>query len=175
VNLPSARHAFDALDDNPITRQMIAQTLDFLKAHARRDLEETITAGVPVGLGQSRRRIPRRLACGDFCVSASGRPEPARTANTAQLRERPIGGGQYARAIAEYERALTLGNGNVGWISYSAAAACMKLGDNGAAMRWIEKLEDIEPMWKRAASDDVFAPLRSNPGSRRSRGPFHRG
>jgi tetratricopeptide (TPR) repeat protein len=46
--------------------------------------------------------------------------------------------GQFKRALDEYERALALGNPNVGWVSYSAASASMKLGDTDAALKWIE-------------------------------------
>jgi len=33
INYAAARHAFDLLDDTPMTREMIRQTLEFLVAH----------------------------------------------------------------------------------------------------------------------------------------------
>jgi hypothetical protein len=59
--------------------------------------------------------------------------------------------------LDDNERALALGNPNVGWVSYSAASASMKLGDTDAALKWVEKL--------RLISDPDFVSLKDNFGS----------
>jgi tetratricopeptide (TPR) repeat protein len=71
--------------------------------------------------------------------------------------------GQCQRALTEFQLALDTGNPNRGWISYSAATASMKLGDTEAALKWVENLKDIPPMWRQLKNDPNFVSLKDNP------------
>lgn len=126
LNLPSARHAFDSLDDDPVTHETIKRTLDFMQAHAQRQLQETVSKGVPMGKAVSAvYREDLRVAVETFRSLVEQRPKES------ELRRRYgdalFNAGDYGRAIEAYERAIALGNGRAAWIAYSAGAASMRL------------------------------------------------
>jgi tetratricopeptide (TPR) repeat protein len=125
-------------------------------------VQRGISAGIPEAKAASAVfRGDSAAAVRDYEALATTRPDDSeihRNFGNALL-----GSGQYRRALAEYQRALDLGNPNRGWISYSAAVASLKIGDQEAALRWVEKLKDIPPMWRQLKSDPDFALLKDNP------------
>jgi acetyl esterase/lipase len=163
INLPAAHHAFDVLDDNDTSRDAIARTLEFIRTAvtpaAQRGVERGLTEAVAASAvyrGDWKAAVREYEA---LTTSMAADPEVHRQFGNALLN----GGGDARRALAEYQRSLDLGDGNVGWISYAAATACMKLGDSEAALRWIEKLKDIPPMRRQLNGDAAFASLKGNP------------
>jgi tetratricopeptide (TPR) repeat protein len=162
INIPGAHHAFDVFDNNETSREAISRTLDFMKTQIPPSLQRDILTGVPeatavaaVYRGDWAAAVK---AYEGLAASRPGDPEVHRNFGNALS-----GVGQFNRALGEYQRALEPGNPNVGWVSYSAASASMKLGDTDAALKWIEKLRDIPPMRRQLSSDPDFASLKDNP------------
>jgi tetratricopeptide (TPR) repeat protein len=162
LNLGAAHHAFDIRDDNETSRSAIAATLEFMKTQVRPMNLQAIAAGVEEATAASAvYRGDGTGAVRGYEALAAKRPgdsEVHRNFGNALLNA-----GDYRKALAEYRRALELGNPNVGWISYSAAVACVKLGDTETALGYIEKLKNIPPMWRQLNGDPDMAALKDNP------------
>jgi hypothetical protein len=162
INAPAAHHAFDVRDDNDRSRDIIDRTLYFMRTQIQPGAQREIQSGVTEAAAASAvYRGDAAAAMKAYEGLAATRP------NDTEIRRNfgnaLLAAGQYRRAIAEFERALELGNMNVGWISYSAATASIKLEDADGALKWIEKLKDIPPMWRQLSSDPNFVSLRDNP------------
>jgi tetratricopeptide (TPR) repeat protein len=71
--------------------------------------------------------------------------------------------GEHRQALAHDERALELGDRNVGVISYAAALSAMKVNEPELALKWLSRLKDIPPMRERARQEPGFASLRDEP------------
>ena len=169
MNLPASHHAFDARDDNAMTREAIGRTLEFLKSQAQPALQEAISEGLDEAAAVSAAyRSDWAGAIVAYRKLAEKKPQDSeirRNYGNVLLSE-----GHYKAALTEFERALAMGNPNVGWISYGAATASIHLDDTEGAMRYIEKLKDIEPMQRKLAGDEAFAKLRTNPRFRQIAG-----
>jgi tetratricopeptide (TPR) repeat protein len=162
INIPAAHHAFDLRDDNETSRGVIVRTLDFMKAQVQESARKEISAGLQEATAAGAVfRGDSATALREYAALAASRPrdtEVHRNFGNALL-----GAGQYRKALSEFQLALDTGNPNRGWISYSAAVASMKLGDTEAALKWVENLKDIPPMWRQLKSDSNFASLTDNP------------
>jgi tetratricopeptide (TPR) repeat protein len=162
INIPAAHHAFDLRDDKEISRDVVARTLDFMKAHTQESAQKEISAGLQEAAAAGAVfRGDSATALREYAGLAVSRPrdtEVHRNFGNALL-----GAGQYQRALIEYQLALDTGNPNRGWISYSAATASMKLGDTEAALKWVENLKGIPPMWRQLKNDPNFVSLKDNP------------
>ncbi len=162
INLPSARHAFDALDDDPVTHDTVERTLDFLEQHAKASYQATLSAGVT--LGKAAGAVYREdwsAAIAEFRKIAAERPRDSEIRR--RLGDALMSSGAYSAAVTEYEQSIALGNQRSAWIAYSAAVASLKMGKRDAAMGWIEKFKDVAPLKARLARDEDFAALRSDP------------
>ncbi len=141
MNVSAAHHAFDLRDDNETSRAVIARTLDFMKAQTQESAQKEISAGLQEATAAGAAfRGDSATALREYAALAAGRPRDT-----------------------EFQLALDTGNPNRGWISYSAAAASMKLGDMEAALKWVENLKDIPPMRRQLKSDPNFASLKDDP------------
>jgi hypothetical protein len=161
INLPSAHHAFDIFDDNETSRKTIARTLDFMKTNVTASLQREVTNGATeAAAAAAAYRQDWAAAVKSYEGLAASRPRD--TEIHRNYANALLSAGEFRRAIAEYERALELGNNNKGLISYSAATASIKLGDTENALKWIETLKDNPPMRRRLGSDPEFAKLRDN-------------
>jgi tetratricopeptide (TPR) repeat protein len=162
TNLPGAHHGFDLTDDNEISRAAITQTLQFMKTHVQPSTQSDLRASKDQAIAAGavfREDWAKAIAAYEgLVVTEPNDAELHRSFGNALL-----GAGQFRRSIQEYERALELGDHNVGWISYSAATASVKAGDLDGAMRWIERLRDLDVMRRNLRGDPNFAPLRDNP------------
>jgi len=162
VNFGAGHHGFDLVDDNDISREIIAQSLEFMRSRLEPGFQQTLRSDVTeASAAAAVYRDEWPAAVSAYEALSAARPtdsEVRRNFGNALL-----GAGQYARSIEQYERALALGNRNVGWISYSAAIASAKLGDTEGALKWIDNLKDIEPMRKQLRMEPAFSSLRDNP------------
>jgi tetratricopeptide (TPR) repeat protein len=162
LNLGAAHHAFDLRDDNEASRAAIAATLDFMKTQVRPANQQAIATGVEEATAASAvYRGDGAAAVRAYESVAAKKPGDAevhRNYGNALLQA-----GEHRKALDEYKRALELGNPNVGWISYNAAVASLKLGDTDGALGYIEKLKNIPPMWRQLNGDPDMAPLKDNP------------
>lgn len=138
LNYAGGHHGFEALDDNEATREVIGQTLDFVKRassssyHAA--LQATIAEATAAGYVQTGKT---KEAADAYAAMVSKSPDNAalRLAyGEALLRDK-----QYAVACAEFEklREKPLGPRDRG---IPAAEACMLAGDHAKAVGWLNTI-----------------------------------
>jgi hypothetical protein len=162
IDLPSLHHAFDAFEDDALSRSTVVATLDFLE-------RELSPAGMAARAGSAGERLVRRLsAAGDWPAAQqaaerwlaaspnSGEGALALANVSYQLRD-------YARAAAQYERAGDAGvqRGNA-W--YNAACCHALLGDREKSLALLQRVTEIfrgdRSGWAR---DPDLASLREEP------------
>jgi dienelactone hydrolase len=156
LNHPTGHHAFEALDDDDATRDIIDRTLDFVKrataptyqAAVRKALPEAVAAG--------------RVVTGNFGQAAKQYAElVAAQPDNARLRlaygEALLGDAQYATACAEFERLKGKGLGPRD-LGLPAARSCMQKGDADAAIAWLRSIPQ-RFLPTDVAKEPVFAPL----------------
>ena len=160
LNYPGGHHAFEMLDDELVTREVMDATIDFV-----------IRATAPAYQASLRRGIPEATAAAHV---AAGRFADAATAYAALVQARPddprlglaygealLGASRFTEACAALERlkGKPLGPRDLG---VPAARACVQAGDGDAAIRWLASIparfrpRDLE-------TDPVFAPVRARP------------
>jgi hypothetical protein len=138
LNYAGGHHGFEALDDNDATREVIGQTLDFVKRatspsyHAA--LQSTLAEATAAGYVQTGRT---KEAADAYAAMVGKSPDNAalRLAyGEALLRDK-----QYATACAEFEklRDKPLGYRDRG---LPAAEACMLAGDPVKAVGWLNTI-----------------------------------
>jgi hypothetical protein len=162
INVPAAHHAFDVRDDNDSSRSVIGRTLEFMRTQIQASAQREISAGLAEAKAAAAVfRGDSAAAVREYESLAAARPQD--TEIHRNFGNALFGAGQYRRALTEFQRALDLGNPNRGWISYSAAVASLKVGDAEGALKWVENLKNIPPMWRQLKSDPDFATLKHNP------------
>jgi hypothetical protein len=157
VNYPGGHHAFEMVDDEPATRDVIDTTLDFVarstapayQASLRRGLPEaTAAAHVAAGEFEAATGIYARL------VAASPGDDRLRLSYGEAL----LGASQFAAACAEFERLKGKGLGPRD-LGVPAARACVQKGDADAAIAWLRSIPS-RFLPRELEADPAFAPLR---------------
>ena len=162
VNYAGGHHGFDLLDDSPVTRAIIADTLRFMKESAAGPIQKAIAEAVPEAeaAGFAGRSEWDRAAAA-YARLAEARPRDAGLQR--MLGDALAASGDHRRALDAYQQAIDLGDRNAGMISYAAALSSLKVGDREGAFRWLERLAPIPPMRERVKGDPAFAALRDDP------------
>jgi dienelactone hydrolase len=160
LNYPAGYHAFEIRNDDHQTRQVIDQTLDFVKRTTSEKYQASLRRGAREATAAGQVTSGR---FGDAAVTyaqlVSESPENA----TLRLAygEALLGDRQFAAACAEFEnlKGKRLGPRDLG---VPAARACMQKGDGAAAIAW---LESIPPRFRPRSleNDPIFAPIRDRP------------
>ena len=158
LNHPSGYHAFEMYNDDDATRDVMEQTISFVKRATAPSVQAVI-----------RRGIPEATAAGHVQLQAYDKAAPiyadlvAARPNDSRLRlsygEALLGAAQYAQACAEFEKLKGKGLGPRD-LGLPAARACMQKGDADAAIAW---LKTIPPRFlpSQIQTDAVFAPLQN--------------
>ena len=158
VNHASGYHGFEMFNDDDATREVMEQTIAFV----RRATSPAFQAAI-------RREVPEATAAGHVQVRDFAKAVPiyadlvAARPDDARLRlsygEALLGNTQYAEACGELEKLKGKGLGPRD-LGLPAARACMLKGDADAAIGW---LKTIPTRFLPAAVQDeaVFAPLKS--------------
>jgi hypothetical protein len=157
LNHPSGYHAFEMFNDDDATRDVMEQTIAFVR--------RVTTPGFQAAM---RRGIPEATAAAYVQTREFGKAAPV----FAQLvRERPtdarlrlsygealLGNGQYAEACAQFEqlKGKRLGPRDLG---VPAARACMQKGDADAAIGWLKTIPS-RFLPRELEDDAVFASLK---------------
>ena len=138
VNFPAGHHGFDGTDDNAITRDLVDQTIEFVKRVTTTSYRAALTAGI--GYAEAAAHV----SMGDFAFAARAYAElVARSPDDAQLRlsygEALLGDHQFAKACREFEslKGKGLGRRDLG---LPAARACLNAGDPDLAMTWLNSI-----------------------------------
>jgi tetratricopeptide (TPR) repeat protein len=163
INDPAGHHGFDIVDDTERSRQIVRQTIDFMKASVD-PTERAERLG-----GQAEAEAAARVYAQDWPAAHAGyealvarRPEDP--ALREKLGEVLLALGEPRRAVTEYERALTLGTNNRGLDTMAIVTAYARLGETEMAIGWLEKMGPILRFFAaRLRQDPLFAKLRADP------------
>ena len=158
LNYPGGYHAFEIANDNRATRDVIDQTLAFVKQTTSAGYRAALKAGLPEATAAGHVTAGR---FGDAAAVYAGmlttRPDDARL--RLSYAEALLENRQFTDACAEFEklRDARLGPRDRG---IPAARACMQSGDADAAIGWIASIpERFRP--RELETDPMFAPLRA--------------
>ena len=138
INHPFGHHAFEMVDDDAGTRDVMDQTIDFVKR-----------ATAPAYLAALRHGLPEATAAGQvvagdyhaavvaYAQVVAARPDDPRL--RLSYGEALIGDKQYAVACAEFEKlkGKPLGPRDLG---LPAARACAQMGDLDKAVAWLKSI-----------------------------------
>jgi len=162
IDLPSLHHAFDAFEDNALSRSVVVTTLDFLERELSPEILRDRAA-------YSEERASRRLAAaGDWPAALRAAESwvavaPDDGAAAAMLAAALYQAQDFARAATEFERAAQLG-GQQGVNRYNAACCRARLGEKERALTLLEQAADgfrgDRSSWAR---DPDLASLRDEP------------
>ncbi|MDQ3170829.1 MAG: tetratricopeptide repeat protein [Acidobacteriota bacterium] len=158
LNYPGGYHAFEIANDNRATRDVIDQTIAFVKQTTSAGYRSALTAGLPDATAAGHvtgGRFDRAAAI--YGGMLATRPDDARL--RLAYAEALLGHQQFKEACAEFEklRQARLGPRDRG---IPAARACMQSGDADAAVGWIASIpERFRP--RELETDPMFAPLRT--------------
>lgn len=156
LNHPTGHHAFEALDDDDATRDVIDRTLDFVKRATAPSYQSAMRKALPEATAAAH------VVTGNYGQAAKLYAElVAAQPDNARLRlaygEALLGDKQYATACSEFERLKGKGLGARD-LGLPAARACMQKGDADAAIAWLRSIPQ-RFLPTDVAKEPVFAPL----------------
>jgi hypothetical protein len=158
LNYAGGHHGFEAADDNDATRQVIDDTLEFVKRATSAGYQSALRAALPEATAAGY------VQTGKFGDAAAAYARMvAASPDNARLRlaygEALLGDGQAASACAEFDKLRDKGLGYRD-LGLPAARACLQKGDPDAAIAW---LSSIPARYLPASlqEDPAFAALRS--------------
>ena len=160
LNYPGGHHAFEIVDDEDATRDVIDSTLAFVKRVTTPAFQASLRRGLPEATAAAH------VSTGNFAAAASTYAELVNAKpDEARLRlsygEALLGASQFAAACTELEKLKGKGLGPRD-LGLPAARACMQKGDGDAAIAWLKSIpqrflpRDVE-------KDPVFAPIQARP------------
>jgi dienelactone hydrolase len=158
VNHASGYHGFEMFNDDDATREVMEQTIAFVRRATSPAFQAAIRRGVPeataAGYVQVRDFAKAVPIYADLVAS---RPDDARL--RLSYGEALLGNAQYAEACGELEKLKGKGLGPRD-LGLPAARACMLKGDADAAMVWLKTIPTrfLPP---NVQDEAVFAPLKS--------------
>jgi hypothetical protein len=158
LNHPTGHHAFEALDDDDATRDIIDRTLDFVKRATAAPYQAAMRKALPEATAASH------VVTGNYGQAAKLYAElVAAHPDDARLRlaygEALLGDKQFATACSEFERLKGKGLGPRD-LGLPAARACMQTGDAEAAIAWLRAIPQ-RFLPGDVAKDPVFASIKS--------------
>jgi hypothetical protein len=163
INSAGGHHGFEGVDVNGATRQVIDDTLDFVKRATSASYQSALRASLPeakaAGYVQSGNFRENAAA---YAAVVATRPDDARL--RLAYGEALLGDGQAASACAEFDKLRDKGLGYRD-LGLPAARACLQKGDPDAAIAW---LRSIPPRFLPGSvgEDPAFATLRDRPDFR---------
>ncbi len=157
INNPGGHHAFEMIDDDAATRDVIDRTLDFVKRATSVSYQTAL-----------RHTLPEATAAGDI-IAGNYRSAAAAYAglvntrpNDTRLRlsygEALLGDKQYDAACSQFEQLKGKGLGPRD-LGLPAARACMLKGDSSAAIAWLQTIPK-RFLPSSLQQDSTFASLR---------------
>jgi tetratricopeptide (TPR) repeat protein len=160
LNYPGGHHAFEIVDDEDATREVIDRTLAFVM----RTTEPAYQASL--GRGAREANAAAQVMLGNFADAAStyadlvkAKPDDARL--RLSYGEALLGAGRFAEACSELEQLKGKGLGPRD-LGVPAARACMQKGDGDAAIAWLSSIPQ-RFLPQDLAKDPIFAPIQGRP------------
>jgi hypothetical protein len=157
LNHAGGHHGFEAADDNDVTRQVIADTLAFVKRTTSATYQSALRAAVPEATAAGYVQTGKfHEAAATYSSLVIARPDDARL--RLAYGEALLGDGQAALACSEFDKLRDKGLGYRD-LGLPAARACLQKGDPEAAVAW---LRSIPPRFlpPSIVQDPAFAALR---------------
>jgi len=157
VNYPGGHHAFEMLDDEAATRDVIDTTIDFVARSTSPAHQASVRRGLPEATAAAH------VAAGDFAAASTiyadlvkARPDDPRL--RLSYGEALLGAAQFAAACSVFDQLRNRGLGPRD-LGVPAARACMQKGDAEAAIAWIASIPtQYRP--RAIEADPIFAPIR---------------
>jgi dienelactone hydrolase len=158
LNYPGGHHAFEIVDDEDATRDVIDSTIEFVKrttapayqASLRRGLAEA-TASAHV----TSRNFAQAAAA--YAELVKAKPDDARL--RLSYGEALLGAAQFDAACTELEKLKGKGLGPRD-LGIPAARACMQIGDADAAVAWLKTIPQ-RFLPREIEKDPIFAPIQN--------------
>jgi dienelactone hydrolase len=160
LNYPGGHHAFEIVDDEPATREVIDRTIAFVRQTTDPAFQASLQRGVREATAAAHVvRGNFQEAAASFAELVKMRPEDHRL--RLSYGEALLGASRFAEACTELGKlkGKPLGARDLG---VPAARACMQAGNADKAIEW---LAGIPARYRpqELASDPVFAPIASRP------------
>jgi dienelactone hydrolase len=158
VNHASGYHGFEMFNDDDATREVMEQTIAFVRRATSPGFQAAIRRGVPEATAAGHVQVRDfAKAVPIYADLVAARPDDARL--RLSYGEALLGNTQYAEACGELEKLKGKGLGPRD-LGLPAARACMLKGDADAAIGWLKTIPTrfLPPDVQNEA---VFAPLKS--------------
>ena len=157
ISHAAGHHGFESTDDDIVTREIIDQTIDFVKRATAPAYQAALSAGADYATAAAH------VAAGDFAAAArvygalvTTRPGDARL--RLSYGEALLGDRRFEAACGEFGRLK--GKGLLPReLGLPAASACLQKGDTTAAMAWLTSIPK-RFLPARVKDDPVFVALR---------------
>ena len=156
LNHPSGYHAFETANDDDATRDVMEQTIAFVKRATSPSYQAAVARGIreasAAGFVLTREY---KKAADVYAELVAARPTEPRL--RLSYGEALLGDSQFGAACAEFEKLKGKGLGPRD-LGLPAARACMQKGDPDAAIAWLKSIPTrfLPPS---VQSEAVFAPL----------------
>jgi hypothetical protein len=160
VNYAGGHHAFEIVDDEDATRDVIDTTIEFVKRTTAPAYQASLRRALPEATAAAH------VASGNFAAAAASyaelvkaRPDDARM--RLSYGEALLGASQFAEACTELEKLKGKGLGPRD-LGVPAARACMQKGDAEAALAWLKSIPQ-RYLPRSLEKDPIFAPIQNRP------------
>jgi dienelactone hydrolase len=164
VNVSSGYHGFEIRNDDPMTRDVMDESIRFVKRTTSATFQETLRAGLTEATAAGRVTMGRHAeAVPLYARLVEQRPDD----HTLRLSygEALIGAREFARACDEFEKLRGVAGIGPRDRGLPAARACLGKGDHAAAVAWLATIprQFLPPSIE---TDTAFAALRDRPDFR---------
>lgn len=160
LNYAGGHHAFEIVDDEDATRDVIDTTIEFVKRTTAPAYQASLRRALPEATAAAH------VASGNFAAAAASyaelvkaRPDDARM--RLSYGEALLGASQFAEACTELEKLKGKGLGPRD-LGVPAARACMQKGDAQAALAWLKSIPQ-RYLPRSLEKDPIFAPIQNRP------------
>jgi dienelactone hydrolase len=158
LNDPTGHHAFEMIDDDDATRDVIDRTIDFVKRTTSASYQAALRRGLPEAMAAAQ------VVAGDFhAATLSYEVLVASHPDDARLRlsygEALLGDAQFASACAQLRTLKGRGLG-VRDLALPAARACVQAGSIDEGVAWLESIPK-RFLSASVATEPAFAAIRS--------------
>ena len=160
LNYAGGHHAFEIVDDEDATRDVIDTTIEFVKRTTAPAYQASLRRALPEATAAAH------VASGNFAAAAASyaelvkaRPDDARM--RLSYGEALLGASQFAEACTELEKLKGKGLGPRD-LGVPAARACMQKGDAEAALAWLKSIPQ-RFLPRSLEKDPIFAPIQNRP------------
>ena len=161
LNYSGGHHAFDLVDNNAATREVIERTFAFLRSALSPDYQSALRRGIPEAGAAGA------FMTGDYATASAlyqglvnAAPDDSRL--LLSYAEALSGAARYKEARQQFDRVKTLGGVGPRDLGLPAARACIADGDPAAAIEWLKSIPKrfLPPSLQTAPE---FASLRDRP------------